>query len=153
MFFGLVDWIYWQFVTIITNQWLASFLTGLRASAPQLRRMTNDESMLARWTHSVLLLLNFLTNLMLRPTVSRPVLSWNKAPIWGVRPDCYYCQRVANFLMWGAISDERTNLSFTIVAGPPQRSHSRVRVLLELATIFYDSQGYGRGIQPRLHTG
>jgi hypothetical protein len=30
--------------------------------------------------------------------------------------------------MWGALSDERTGLSFTISAGPRQGSHSRVRV-------------------------
>jgi hypothetical protein len=30
--------------------------------------------------------------------------------------------------MWGALSDERTGLSFTIAASPRQRSHSRVRV-------------------------
>jgi hypothetical protein len=30
--------------------------------------------------------------------------------------------------MWGAVSDERTGLSFTIAAGPRQRSHSQVRV-------------------------
>jgi hypothetical protein len=30
--------------------------------------------------------------------------------------------------MCGALSDERTGLSFTIAAGPRQRSHSRVRV-------------------------
>jgi hypothetical protein len=30
--------------------------------------------------------------------------------------------------MWGALSDERTGLSFKIAAGPRQRSHSRVRV-------------------------
>jgi hypothetical protein len=55
-------------------------------------------------------------------------LSWNKAPIWGLRPDFYYCQTVAGLLMWGALSDERTGLSFTIAAGPRQRNHSRVRV-------------------------
>jgi hypothetical protein len=38
-------------------------------------------------------------------------LSWNKAPIWGLRPDFYYCQTVAGLLMWGALSDERTGLS------------------------------------------
>jgi hypothetical protein len=36
--------------------------------------------------------------------------------------------------MWGALSDDRTGLSFTISSGSRQRSHSRVRV-------------------PRLHTG
>jgi hypothetical protein len=54
-------------------------------------------------------------------------LSWNKAPIWGLRPDFYYCQTIVGLLMWGAPSDERTGLSFTIAAGPSQRSHSRVR--------------------------
>jgi hypothetical protein len=55
-------------------------------------------------------------------------LSWNKAPIWGLGPDFYYCQTVAGLLMWSALSEERTGLSITIAAGPRQRSHSRVRV-------------------------
>jgi hypothetical protein len=40
----------------------------------------------------------------------------------------YYCQSVAGLLMWSALSDERTGLSFTIAAGPCQSSHFRVRV-------------------------
>jgi hypothetical protein len=44
-------------------------------------------------------------------------LSWNKAPILGLRPDFYYCLTVAGLLMWGALSDDRTGLSFTIAAG------------------------------------
>jgi hypothetical protein len=63
-------------------------------------------------------------------------LSWNKAPIWGLRPDFYYCQTIAGLLMWNALSDERTGLSFTIVAGPRQRSHSRVRVPWNLRPYF-----------------
>jgi hypothetical protein len=55
-------------------------------------------------------------------------LSWNKAPVWGLRPDFYYCQTFACFLMWGALSDERTGLSFTIAPGPRRLSHFRVRV-------------------------
>jgi hypothetical protein len=50
-------------------------------------------------------------------------LSWNKACIWGLRPDLYYCQTDA-----GPLSDERTGLSFKFAAGPRQRSHSRVRI-------------------------
>jgi hypothetical protein len=70
---------------------------------------------------------------MLRPTVSRPVgqsasLAWNKAPICGLRPDFYYRHTVAGLLIWDAFSDERTGLSFTIAAGPRQRSYSSVRV-------------------------
>jgi hypothetical protein len=55
-------------------------------------------------------------------------VSWIKAPIWGLRPDFYYCQRVAGLLMWGALSNERAGLSHTIAAGTHQRSHSRVQV-------------------------
>jgi hypothetical protein len=55
-------------------------------------------------------------------------LSWNKTPVWGLRPDLDYCQTVVGLLMWGVLSDERSGLSFAIAAGPRQRSHSRVRV-------------------------
>jgi hypothetical protein len=41
-------------------------------------------------------------------------MSRNEAPVWGLRSDLYYCQAVAGLLMWGALSDERTDLSFTI---------------------------------------
>jgi hypothetical protein len=94
-------------------------------------------------------------------------LSSNKAPIWGLRPEFYYCQTTAGLLMWGARSHERTGLSFTIAAGPRQRSHSRVRVcgtryhtciLLSQIPDFYfvashGSQGYDDGIRPHIHTG
>jgi hypothetical protein len=31
-------------------------------------------------------------------------LSGNDAPIWGLRPDLYYCMTVTGLLMWGALS-------------------------------------------------
>jgi hypothetical protein len=49
------------------------------------------------------------------------------SPMWGSKPDFCYCKTVAGLLMWGALSNERTGLSFKI-AGPRQRSHSRVGV-------------------------
>jgi hypothetical protein len=70
--------------------------------------------------------------------------------------------------MWGAVSGDRTGLSFTIVAGARQRSHSRVRfqwdsrpyfIVLDSRLPFsvsvasYDSKGYGGRIRPHLHTG
>jgi hypothetical protein len=55
-------------------------------------------------------------------------VSWNKAPFWGLRPDIYYCLTVAGLLIWGALSDQRTGLSFTIATGPRQRGHFQVRV-------------------------
>jgi hypothetical protein len=55
-------------------------------------------------------------------------LSWNKAPIWVLRPDLDYCLTVTGLLLWGAVSDERTGLPFAIATGPRQRSHFWVRV-------------------------
>jgi hypothetical protein len=70
---------------------------------------------------------------MIRLTVSRSVgqsvsLSSCQAPIWGLRPDFYYCQTVACLLMWDALSYEKMGLPFTIAAGSRQRSHFWVRV-------------------------
>jgi hypothetical protein len=55
-------------------------------------------------------------------------LSWNRAPIWGLRPDLYYYLTVEDLLIWGALSDEWTGLPFTMATGRRQRSHFRVRV-------------------------
>jgi hypothetical protein len=55
-------------------------------------------------------------------------LSWNEAPVWGLLPDFYYCQTVPGLLMWGALSDEGTGLSFPIASGPRHRSHFQIRV-------------------------
>jgi hypothetical protein len=63
-------------------------------------------------------------------------LFWNKAPIWGLRPDFYNCQTVVSLLIWGALSDERTGLSFTIAAGSRQHSHSCFLAPLGPITIF-----------------
>jgi hypothetical protein len=43
-------------------------------------------------------------------------LSWYQTPIWGSWPDFYSCQTIAGLLIWGALSDERMGLSFTIAA-------------------------------------
>jgi hypothetical protein len=49
-------------------------------------------------------------------------LPWNEAPILGLRPDLYYCPTVAGLLMWGALSDERTSLSFVRVTVSSNKS-------------------------------
>jgi hypothetical protein len=59
-----------------------------------------------------------------------------QAPIWAPRPGLYCCQTVSGFLMWGALSNERTGLSFTTAAGHCQRSFSR-QSPSGLMTIFY----------------
>jgi hypothetical protein len=50
------------------------------------------------------------------------------SPIWSSCPDIYYSLTVTVLFLWGALSDERTGLSFVYAAGPRQRSLFRVRV-------------------------
>jgi hypothetical protein len=64
-------------------------------------------------------------------------LSWNKAPIWGLLPDFYYSQTVAGLLMWGALSDERTGLSFTVAAFTSPAQSFSGPTPLGLVIIFY----------------
>jgi hypothetical protein len=86
--------------------------------------------------------------------------------IWGSWPDIDYCLTVTVLLMWGALSDERTGLSFTIAAGPSQRSHSRVRapwnsrpyLTVSDLRLPFSSPPTSRRVtvevfEPRLHTG
>jgi hypothetical protein len=47
-----------------------------------------------------------------RRSVGQSVL--DKAPIWGLLPDFYYCQIIAGMLMSGVLSNERSSLSFTM---------------------------------------
>jgi hypothetical protein len=48
-------------------------------------------------------------------------LSWCQVPIWDLRPDFFPPPLVAGLLMWGALSDERTGLSFTMYPYPWKR--------------------------------
>jgi hypothetical protein len=110
---ALDDWIYWHLVQsrLITIRYKNSQSNFSRALLPWLPR-----------TRSILVLVLRLTSEKVKVTSQSYVmtdgqsasLSWNKAPIWGLRPDLYYCQTVAGLLMWGALSDERTGLSFTM---------------------------------------
>jgi hypothetical protein len=59
------------------------------------------------------------------------------SPIWGPRPDFYSCQTIEGLLMSGALSNDRTGLSFMIPVDPRQSSHSRVA---GLRTIFFLSE-------------
>jgi hypothetical protein len=76
-------------------------------------------------------------SLILRPTVSRPVCLAIKHPSGAYDQLFYYCQSIAGVLMWGAISDERTGLSFIITAGLRQHSHFLGPSPVGLVAIFY----------------
>jgi hypothetical protein len=124
---GLKVWIYWHFFKITTDYnsclRLAPFLTGLRLSALQMWRMTKKHLQLNR---TLLRMSRSLVESYVTTDGQSASLSWNKEPVWGLRPHFYYYMKVAGLLMWGAVSDSRMGLSFTVAAGPRQRSHSRV---------------------------
>jgi hypothetical protein len=67
-------------------------------------------------------------------SVSQSVLV--SSPIWGPWPDIYFCLTVTFLFPWGALSDERTGLSFVCAAGPCQRSLSRALVPWDLRPYF-----------------
>jgi hypothetical protein len=82
-------------------------------------------------------------------------LSWNKAPIWGLRPDFYYCQTIACLLTRGRVCRLQLLLALAsaVLFGSDSRG-TRDHILLSQIRDFvasYDSQGYGGGIRPRLH--
>jgi hypothetical protein len=69
-------------------------------------------------------------SLMLRPTVSRPVCPGIKHARGGLRRDIYYSLTITVLFLWGALSDEKTGLSFVYATVPRQRTPSWIRVPL-----------------------
>jgi hypothetical protein len=78
-------------------------------------------------------------------------LSWNVALIWGWRPDLYYCKSVADLLMWGALSDERTGLSFARVTVSSNKSVVCTIYILHVIKFMYKQHIQGL-CQSRLST-
>jgi hypothetical protein len=129
------------------NQWLFTtrcFLPGLRASSLPLWQMTKDEPLLTlnclQWRlsdESFVRVVSYVTT-----DGQLDSLSWNKTPIWGLRPDFYYCRTVACLLMWDTLSDERTGLSNYYVLGHYPSS----RLLFAIVTNLWTGLSFAIGV-------
>jgi hypothetical protein len=62
-------------------------------------------------------------------------LSWCQAPVWGQRADFYYSWTFPGLLMWGALSDDKTDVSFTLAADPCQCSRYEVGLMSILSRV------------------
>jgi hypothetical protein len=69
--------------------------------------------------------------------VSRPVYLGVKHPS-GAYDQIFISQTVAGLVMWDAVSDERSGLQFTIAAGPRQRSHSWIHLIVIKVTPWHE---------------
>jgi hypothetical protein len=126
---GFHYWVHWHFFTITVNynssqsMTLSSTVTNHERITPAhtLNSLTNDVCLtnLSEGFRTDLNISNseFESEFYLTTDAQSASLSLNKVPIWGLRPDYYYCQTLAGLLMWGALSDDRTGLSYTISAG------------------------------------
>jgi hypothetical protein len=93
---------------------------------------------------------SFYSQLLLASTTASRVdgqsasMSWNKTPIWGLRPDFYYCQTVAGLLMWDALSDERTALASLTSWTNNTRKYNckQVSILMNLTIKLYNTTHY-----------
>jgi hypothetical protein len=192
---GLDDWIYWHFFTITVNYEnstinvcprLAPFLAWLRVSsfllvyesvtcsASVVLRLTPHSWTLNYWTAFwIPLRMNLWLNWIESESESyvttdgQPAsLSWNKAPIWGLRPDLYYLCDSCGFVGLGRpLWREDGSVDCTCYWPSPGQSFSGpspvglvalfycLRFETSLFVASYDSQGHGGGNRPRLHTG
>jgi hypothetical protein len=89
-----------------------------------------------RERHGLSLSLSLSKSLMLRPTVSRPVCLGAKHPSGAYDQVFLTCVTVTGVFLWGALSDERSGLSFLYAAGPCPRSLSRIQVPWDLRPYF-----------------
>jgi hypothetical protein len=121
-----------QSIIIADNRWLSKtrsipyWTTSVFSSI-----VTNDESLLTHWTPwttSVWRMLPSQREICVTTDGQLASLSWSKAPFCCLRSDIYYCHIVADLLMWDALSDERTGLSFARVTA--------VISLLSMCTIY-----------------
>jgi hypothetical protein len=98
-----------------------------------------------------LILLNWLEYESYITTDSQsPSLSWNKAPIWGLRPDFCFCQAAACLLIWGFLTRGRVYhlqlllvLASAVIFGFESRGTSKSKSKSKLC---YDRRSVGQSV-------
>jgi hypothetical protein len=140
---------------------LAPFLNGPRASSLSLWRMTNQESLETESLDSLKNAKLVESSLMLRPTVSRLLCLGIKYP-YGAYDQIFITVRRLRVCWFGALSLMRGRVcrlqlllalaSAVILESESCGTHDHILVS-QIRDFSYDSQGYGGGIRPRLHTG
>jgi hypothetical protein len=135
---GLDDWVYWQLfattvnynssynVILLTDVCLAN-LTALR-----LLSLSLSAALISEWAPLLPESESYVTT-----DGQSARRSWNKAPIWSLRPDFYYCSTVEGLLMWGALLT-RGSVIYNCFWRSPAQSFSGPSPV-GLAIIFYFS--------------
>jgi hypothetical protein len=167
---GLDDWIYWHVFTITIKIHgclrIAHFLTKLRDWLGCDSRIGHFYcDCLKRRLSYDWIVLKVKVKVTLRPTVSRPVYLGIKHPS-GAYDHIFIIARQLLVCLYGALSLTRERVYRLLCcwsstaqsfSGPSPSGLVTIfyclRFETSLSVASYDSQGYGGGIRPRLHTG
>jgi hypothetical protein len=120
---GFDDWIYCQFLQLLP------IITARNQSSAEPFFLDRRRPLFI-----LLLVLRLTANKSKSKSKSKSYCDWRSvnqyvlvsSPTWGSWPDIYYSLAATVLFLWGALSDERSGLSFVYAAGHRQRSLSRV---------------------------
>jgi hypothetical protein len=149
---GLDDWIYWhllvqsRLIIISYNNSQSFFIRTLLRWLPRTRSILVLVLRLTEFWSATTDCNSSQSQSYVTTDVQSASLSWCQAPIWDWRPDIFFGLTVAGLLMWGALSDEMTSISFTIY------NVQYIYILLVITWIYIYTQYIQGFCQSRLST-